>query len=133
MLRIVREMGDPPDKGCPYPCLRGIRRLNIQKEVSYQMAKLNETYEAMVVFSLKKEEDEIQALTEKFKALIEKNGTLTEEVDVWGKRKLAYAINYETEGYYVVYSFTSKPDFPAELNRVLNITDGVLRALVTTK
>ncbi|MBR7037999.1 MAG: 30S ribosomal protein S6 [Oscillospiraceae bacterium] len=97
------------------------------------MAKLNETYEAMVVFSLKKEEDEIQALTEKFKALIEKNGTLTEEVDVWGKRKLAYAINYETEGYYVVYSFTSKPDFPAELNRVLNITDGVLRALVTTK
>ena len=130
---------DRPRKGRParqwasYPCLCRIHRLNIQKEVSYQMAKLNETYEAMVVFSLKKEEDEIQALTEKFKALIEKNGTLTEEVDVWGKRKLAYAINYETEGYYVVYSFTSKPDFPAELNRVLNITDGVLRALVTTK
>ena len=97
------------------------------------MAKLSESYEAMVVFSLKKDEDAIKALTEKFKNLIEKNGTLTEEVNEWGKRKLAYPINYETEGYYVLYSFTSKPDFPAELNRVLNITDGVLRALVTTK
>lgn len=97
------------------------------------MAKLSETYEAMVVFSLKKDEDAIKALTEKFKNLIEKNGTLTEEVDEWGKRKLAYPINYETEGYYVLYSFTAAPDFPAELNRRLNITDGVLRALVTTK
>ena len=97
------------------------------------MAKLSESYEAMVVFSLKKDEDALKALTEKFKNLIEKNGTLTEEVDEWGKRKLAYPINYETEGYYVLYSFTSAPDFPAELNRKLNITDGVLRALVTTK
>lgn len=97
------------------------------------MAKLNETYEAMVVFSLKKDEETIQALVAKFKDLIEKNGTLTEEVNEWGKRKLAYEINYEAEGYYVLYTFTSKPDFPAELNRVLNITDGVLRAMVTTK
>ena len=97
------------------------------------MAKLSESYEAMVVFSLKKDEDAIKALTEKFKNLIEKHGTLTEEVDEWGKRKLAYPINYETEGYYVLYSFTATPDFPAELNRRLNITDGVLRALVTTK
>ena len=97
------------------------------------MAKLSESYEAMVVFSLKKEEEAIQTLIAKFKSLIEKNGTLTEEVNEWGKRKLAYPINYETEGYYVLYSFTSKPDFPAELGRVLNITDGVLRVLVTTK
>ena len=96
------------------------------------MAKLSETYEAMVVFSLKKDEEEIKALVEKFKKLIEKNGTI-ETVDEWGKRKLAYPINYETEGYYVLYSFTATPDFPAELNRRLNITDGVLRALVTTK
>ena len=97
------------------------------------MAKLNESYEAMVIFSLKKDEEAIQALVAKFKDLIEKNGTLTEEVNEWGKRKLAYPINYETEGYYVLYTFTAKPEFPAELNRVLNITDGVLRALVTTK
>ena len=97
------------------------------------MAKLSETYEAMVVFSLKKDEEEIKALVEKFKKVIEKHGTQLDEVDEWGKRKLAYPINYETEGYYVLYSFTAAPDFPAELNRRLNITDGVLRALATTK
>ena len=97
------------------------------------MAKLNETYEAMVVFSLKNEEEEMRKLIEKFKTRIEKHGTLTEEVNEWGKRKLAYPINYETEGYYVLYTFTSAPDFPAELNRRLNLSDGVLRALVTTK
>ncbi|MGN0700843.1 MAG: 30S ribosomal protein S6, partial [Oscillospiraceae bacterium] len=47
-----------------------------------------------------------------------------------GKRRLAYAINYETEGYYVLYNFESKPDFPAELERIINITDGVLRSIV---
>ncbi len=97
------------------------------------MAKLNGTYEAMVVFSLKNGEEAVTALVEKFKNLIEKNGTMTEEVNEWGKRKLAYEINYETEGYYVVYTFTSAPDFPAELGRILNITDGVLRSMVTVK
>jgi small subunit ribosomal protein S6 len=95
------------------------------------MAKLNETYEAMVVYSLKNGEDAAKALVEKFKNLIEKNGTLTEEVNEWGKRKLAYPINDEPDGYYALYTFTSAPDFPAELERVLNITDGVLRFLVT--
>ncbi len=97
------------------------------------MAKLNETYEAMVVYSLKNGEEAAKALVEKFKNLIEKNGTLTEEVNEWGKRKLAYPINYEADGYYVLYTFTSAPDFPAEFGRVLNITDGVLRSMVTTK
>lgn len=97
------------------------------------MAKLNGTYEAMVVFSLKNGEEAVTALVEKFKNLIEKNGTMTEEVNEWGKRRLAYEINYETEGYYVVYTFTSAPDFPAELGRILNITDGVLRSMVTVK
>lgn len=94
------------------------------------MAKLNEKYEAMLVFSLKEGEDQAKALTEKFKALIEKNGTL-EDTDEWGKRKLAYEINYETEGFYVVFKFSSKPDFPAELDRVLKITDGVIRSMIT--
>mgnify|MGYP004692141561 FL=1 len=96
------------------------------------MAKLSAKYEVMVVFSIKNGEDKVKALVEKFKALIEKNGTL-EEVNEWGKRKLAYEINYETEAYYVLYTFESKPDFPAELERVLNITDGVLRSMVTVK
>ncbi len=93
------------------------------------MAKLSEKYEAMIVFSLKKDEEQIKALTEKFSDLIKANGTLA-NVDEWGKRKLAYEINYESEGYYVLYTFESKPDFPAELERVINITDGVLRSAV---
>ena len=89
-------------------------------------------YEAMLVFSVKESEDAAKALVEKFKALMEKNGAV-ESVDEWGKRKLAYAINYETEGYYALYNFSSEPEFPAELGRVLNITDGVLRSLIIKK
>ncbi|MBQ7046959.1 MAG: 30S ribosomal protein S6 [Oscillospiraceae bacterium] len=96
------------------------------------MAKLSAKYEVMVVYSLKNGEENVKTLVEKFKKLIEKNGTL-EEVNEWGKRKLAYEINYETEGYYVLYTFESKPDFPAEFERVVNITDGVLRSMVTVK
>jgi len=50
-------------------------------------------------------------------------------MDEWGKRKLAYPINDEPEGYYVLLQFLAGPDFPAELERVLKITDGVLRYL----
>ena len=93
------------------------------------MAKIKGSYESMVVFSLKQGEEAVQALVAKFKDMIEANAELT-NVDEWGKRKLAYDINYESEGYYVVYNFDSKPDFPSELTRVLNITDGVLRSIV---
>ena len=93
------------------------------------MAKLSEKYEAMVVFSVKNDEEQVKALVAKFSDLIKANGTLT-NVDEWGKRKLAYEINYESEGYYVLYNFESKPDFPAEFERIINITDGILRSAV---
>ncbi len=96
------------------------------------MAKVSAKYEVMVVYSIAAGEENVKALMEKFKSLIEKNATV-EDVNEWRKRKLAYEINDETEGYYVLYTFESKPDFPAELNRVLNITEGVLRSLVTVK
>lgn len=93
------------------------------------MAKLNEKYEAVVVFSVKNGEEQIKALTEKFTDLIKSHGTLI-NVDEWGKRKLAYEINYENEGYYVLYTFESAPDFPAELERIIKIADGILRSIV---
>lgn len=96
------------------------------------MAKVSEAYETMAVYSLKNGEDNVKALNDKFKALIEANGTL-ESAEEWGKRKLAYEIDDQTEGYYVLYTFTSKPDFPAELDRVFNITDGVMRSLTTVR
>ena len=93
------------------------------------MAKLDSKYEAMVVLSVKtNDEEQIKALINKFSDLIKNNGTL-EGVDEWGKRKLAYDINYESEGYYVLYNFESKPDFPAELERDITIPDGVLRSM----
>ena len=76
------------------------------------MAKLGEKYEAMVVFSVKNGEEQVQNLNTKFTDLIKANGELV-NVDEWGKRKLAYPINYESDGYYVVYNFTSKTDFPS--------------------
>ena len=97
------------------------------------MAKLDAKYEARVVLSVKtNDEEQIKALIGKFSDLIKNNGTL-EGVDEWGKRKLAYDINYESEGYYVLYNFESKPDFPAELERVISITDGVLRSMVVLR
>lgn len=85
-------------------------------------------YEIMMVFSVKDGEEGAKALLERFTGLIEKNGTLG-EVDEWGKRALAYPINDEPEGYYVVVNYSAEPTFPAELERRLKITDGVLRFL----
>ncbi|MCI8405525.1 MAG: 30S ribosomal protein S6 [Oscillospiraceae bacterium] len=96
------------------------------------MAKLSEKYEAVVILSLKNGEESVKANVEKITELITGNATM-DSVDEWGKRRLAYPIAYETDGYYVLYSFTSAPSFPAELDRVLKITDGVLRSLITEK
>lgn len=86
------------------------------------------SYETMLVFSVANGDEAVTALVEKFKALIEANGTI-DSIDEWGKRKLAYPINYETEGYYMLVNFTCEPEFPAELDRIVKITEGVLRAL----
>lgn len=96
------------------------------------MAKQMSHYETVMVLNTKLGEEGINALVEKFKTLIEQNGTIN-NVDVWGKRRLAYAIEDETEGYYSLIDFTSAPDFPAELDRIYKITDGVLRSMIVAK
>ena len=96
------------------------------------MAKTTEKYEVLYVLNPNLTEEETQGIVEKFKTLIEQNGTV-DEMDEWGKRKLAYEINYLSEGYYVLVKFTSGPEFPAELDRILGITDGVIRSLVTLR
>ena len=90
------------------------------------------SYETLFVVSGNLAEDEIKANVEKFVNLISENGS---DVDVneWGKRRLAYPINYVTEGYYVLVSYKSEPSFPLELERVLGITEGILRYMTTTK
>ncbi len=96
------------------------------------MQNVKNAYESVVIFSLKNGEDAISDLVQKFKDLIEKNAVL-DSCDEWGKKNLAYMINKETEGYYVLFNFICDPEFPAELDRVYKITDGILRSLIVRK
>lgn len=86
-------------------------------------------YETMMVTTATLDEEASTALVNKFKNLIEANGTI-DSVDDWGKKRLAYPINDETEGVYTVIKFTSEPDFPAELDRIYKITDGIMRSII---
>ncbi|MBQ2819250.1 MAG: 30S ribosomal protein S6 [Clostridia bacterium] len=96
------------------------------------MPKVKGTYETIFIADLSLGEEGVAALVEKFKALIEKNGTIA-KVDEWGKRRFAYPINDMNEGYYVLVEFESAPDFPAELDRIYRITEGVMRSLIIAK
>ena len=90
------------------------------------------SYETLFAVSGNLVEDDAKAVIEKFVNLINANAS---DVDVneWGKRRLAYPINYITEGYYVLVSYKSEPSFPLEFERVLGITEGVIRYMTTTK
>ena len=89
-------------------------------------------YETLFVLSGNLAEDGYAALKDKFVALIGDNASDV-AVNEWGKRRLAYPINYITEGYYVLVTFKSEPSFPRELERVLGITEGVLRYMTVAK
>ena len=95
------------------------------------MAKITGKYEVLYIIDPAQGEEGIAALVEKFKAMVEAEGTLS-SVDEWGKRRLAYPIEDLNEGYYVLMTFESKPELPAELDRVMKITDGIMRCLITT-
>ena len=96
------------------------------------MAKTSEKYEVMYIINPAVGEEGIAAIVEKFKTLIETNGTI-DEMEEMGKRKLAYEINYISEGYYVLVKFTSAPEVPAELDRILGITECVIRSMITLR
>ena len=90
------------------------------------------SYETLFVLSGNLAEDAYVALKDKFVNLVGDNATDV-TVNEWGKRRLAYPINYITEGYYVLVNFKSEPDFPHELTRVFGITEGVIRYMTTAK
>ena len=81
------------------------------------MAKVSANYEVVYIIDPAQGEEGIAALVAKFKTLAEQNGSAV-EVEEWGGRKLAYPINYKTEGYYVLMTFVSGPAFPRELDRI---------------
>lgn len=92
------------------------------------MDKIN-SYETLFIIDASLSEEATKALVDKFTALIADNGTVS-EINEWGKRRLAYPIDDKEEGYYVLVNFQSSGDFPAELERIFGITDGIMRAMV---
>jgi len=96
------------------------------------MQEIINKYETMVIFKGALSEEETTALTEKFKTLISENGEI-KSVDVWGKRRFAYPINYQNDGFYLLIKFDSNPDFPKELDRIYRITEDVVRSLIVRR
>ncbi len=89
-------------------------------------------YETVFIVDNTIGEEAVKALVEKFTGLIAANGEI-ESVNEWGIRRFAYPINDLTEGYYVLVNFSCAHDFPAELDRVYHITDGILRSLIVKR
>ena len=89
-------------------------------------------YETLFVVDVTLGEDAVKALVEKYIKRITDNGEII-EVNEWGKRKLAYEIDYKSEGYYVLVTFKSSAEFPAKLERSFTLNEGIMRSIVIKK
>ena len=86
-------------------------------------------YEAVFIFMPNIEEEKRNQLLDRLKGVIESNGTIT-NIDEWGTRKLAYEINDQTEGYYVIINFETTPEIVKELDRIAKISDSIMRHMI---
>lgn len=87
-------------------------------------------YETIFILHPSLDEEAVKANIEKFKGVIENGGGTVENIDFWGKRKLAYEIAKVNEGFYTLINFEANTELPKELDRVFRITDGVIRHIV---
>ena len=87
-------------------------------------------YEVMYIIDTALEDQARNDIIARFSGLVEQNGGTVDRVDEWGKRRLAYTINYKTEGYYVLMYIQAPADLPRELERNLQISESILRYLV---
>ena len=92
------------------------------------MENVFNTYETLFITDVSNGEEATQATVEKFTSLIGSNGEII-SVNKWGKRRLAYPINDMPEGYYTVVTHKCAPDFPAELDRLFNIDESIMRSM----
>ena len=90
-------------------------------------------YEVLYIIVPELDEEATRASIEKFKGIVESNGAEVVAIDEWVKRRLAYPIDYKTEGTYVLMSFNSAPEFPRELERNMKNDEQILRYMVTRK
>ena len=93
------------------------------------MEKVKNSYEALFIVDVTRGEETIEATVSKFRDLIETNGEIVDFAK-WGKRRLAYPINDMPEGYYAIITFKSASEFPAELERLFNIDEAIMRSKV---
>jgi small subunit ribosomal protein S6 len=87
-------------------------------------------YETLFIVAPNLSEEEVKATVDRVKSVIENGGGTVENVDDWGKRRLAYEINDFNEGIYFLVNFTSDSQLPKELDRILRISDNVMRHIV---
>lgn len=90
-------------------------------------------YEMLYILDASLEDEAKEALIKKFEDLVVNNGGVVEKTDRWGLKKLQYPINYKTEGYYVLMTFEAEKTLVVEIKRIIGITDGVIRRLITKK
>ena len=88
-------------------------------------------YEAMYIVTPEMEDEAIKGVIEKFSGIITANGGEIEKTDEWGRKKLAYPIDYKTEGYYVLMTFEGESELPRELERNFKNDENILRFIVT--
>ncbi len=87
-------------------------------------------YESMYILKPDMEEEKKDALVKRFSDIVTNNGGAVEKIDEWGKKRLAYPIQYINDGYYVLMTFEAEPTLPTELERNYKISDDVLRYMV---
>ncbi|MBA5851657.1 30S ribosomal protein S6 [Clostridium sp. cel8] len=87
-------------------------------------------YETIFILKPSLDEESFKSNVEKFKDVIQNAGGVIDNVDIWGKRKLAYEIDKVNEGYYTLINFSAEPELPKELDRVFRITDSVIRHII---
>jgi len=114
---VIESIRDPCC-GKPQPLVRG------------EEVKVMNRYETIFILNPSLDEEAVKANIEKFKGVIENGGGSIENVDLWGKRKLAYEINKVNEGYYTLVNFNANPELPKELDRMFRISDSVIRHII---
>jgi small subunit ribosomal protein S6 len=90
-------------------------------------------YEVLYILQAEQDEEAIAAQVAKYGSLVADNGGTVDEISQWGKRRLAYPINYRNDGYYVLMNFTAEPGFTAELERNFRNDENVMRFMVIRK
>lgn len=90
-------------------------------------------YEVLYILNASLDDSAKDEIIERFKGVVTNAGGEVEGVDKWGVKKLAYEINFKSEGYYVLMTFNAPAELPAELERQMRISDDVMRFIVVRK